>query len=609
MTIVKGNSLKDPVTALFELAPIGVVMIEENGQILKVNAIFSRFIGYTEEELLQMSVHEFTHPEDRIITSKRLTFIDQAPATFHMEKRYLHKEGHIIWGLVQGLSKNSDISQQHTTNYIALIQDITQIKRQEEELRATKEKYESFIQNSSDAIMIYDLEGHVLQVNKAFTQLSGWQEDEVMGVKLPITSSDQRLKFEGIIHKVILGQFVHNLETVQKHKDGTDIEVSMSVSPIRNVHGDVIMLAAILRDLTVQKALSRQAKQHEASFKHLVENWPDAFMIVKKGVWVYSNPAGLALLGASQAEQVIGHSVCTFHDPEEHPDIQKRLAKGHQGKIYRAQLQKFTRLDGQTIHVEMTSIPAVYEDEPAFHLLLRDVTEHIKTEELMRVSDKLNAVGQLAAGIAHEIRNPLTAIKGFVQLTQIRYPDSHHYFDIIRSEIERIELITGELLLLAKPSLKTEQAMDLCEIINQVSPLVETQGMLNNVQIVRDFKANHLAVLCDSNQLKQVFINLLKNAIEAMPSGGEIKIVVELEEGNIKVTITDQGPGIPFDQLSSIGQPFFTTKLNGTGLGLVVSYKIIQNHGGTISVENMPDQGAAFTIKLPRVGSDSGDSH
>jgi two-component system, sporulation sensor kinase A len=122
--------------------------------------------------------------------------------------------------------------------------------------------------------------------------------------------------------------------------------------------------------------------------------------------------------------------------------------------------------------------------------------------------------------------------------------------------VERIELITGELLLLAKPSLKTAQAIDLCEIINQVSPLLETQGMMNNVQIVRDYQVSH---------------------------------------------IIDQGPGIPFDQMSRIGQPFFSTKPNGTGLGLVVTYKIIQNHGGSITVANLPDEGAAFTIKLPCV--------
>lgn len=590
----------DPMLPLFENTPIGVVMIGRDGLIMRVNPIFCEFIGYTEEELLQMHVQDFTHPDDRELSQSRIAAIEQSADTFRLEKRYLHKKGHVIWGFVQGLSRSSAARESYLPYYIAYIQDITQLKRQEEELRATKEKYESLIHNSSDAIVINDLEGHVLEVNKAFTHMFGWRECEVLGVKLPITPPDRMSEVEVIIYKVMVqGEIIHNLDTVKKCKDGTLIEVSMSVSPIRSEQGDVIMMAAIFRDITVQKALWRQAKQHEESYKQLLDNWPDAFMIVKQYVWIYSNPVGLKLLGADREEQVIGRSIFDFHQAEDHESIRFKINEVLQGHTHRGVLQKFTRLDGTMIDVEVTSIPSVYEEEPAIHMLLRDVTEHIKTEELMRVSDKLNAVGQLAAGIAHEIRNPLTAIKGFVQLTQNRYPESHHYFDIIKSEVERIELITGELLLLAKPSLKTAQAIDICEIINQVSPLLETQGMMSNVQIVRDYKVTPLPVICDVNQMKQVFINLLKNAIEAMPKGGEIHIVTGVEGEEIKVTIIDQGPGIPLDQMNSIGQPFFSTKPNGTGLGLVVSYKIIQNNGGTLTVDNMPDGGAAFTIKLP----------
>jgi PAS domain-containing protein len=129
-----------------------------------------------------------------------------------MEKRYVHKEGHEVWGLVQGLNKNSPFAEGYKPYFIGFVQDISLIKRQEEELRTTKEKYESLIQNSSDAIVIYDLEGQVLQVNKAFTHIFGWKENEVMGLKLPITFPDKISKAEELIRKIIIGEIVHNLE-------------------------------------------------------------------------------------------------------------------------------------------------------------------------------------------------------------------------------------------------------------------------------------------------------------------------------------------------------------------------------------------------------------
>ncbi|MBD0380001.1 PAS domain S-box protein [Paenibacillus sedimenti] len=596
-----GNPVNDPLLPLIEYVPIGVVMIGKDGLIKRVNPIFCEFIGYTEAELLQMNVHDFTHPDDRELSQNRVSAIEHSSSTFKLEKRYLHKEGHVIWGLVQGLKKTSSDGSPEQPYYVGFIQDITQLKRQEEELRATKEKYESLIHNSSDAIVIYDLEGHVMKINEAFTHMFGWQEHDVLGVQLPITPPDRLQNVQEIIRKVVSGEIIHNMEMVKMCKDGTLLETSMSLSPIRSAQENVIMLAAIFRDITLQKALWLQAKEQEESYKQLLANWPDAFMILKQGVWVYSNPAGLLLLGAERDEQVIGRSVFEFHQADEYEHIQLKISQVLQGEIHRSELQKFKRLDGKIIDVEVTRIPAVYEQEPAIHVLIRDVTERVKTEELMRVSDKLNAVGQLAAGIAHEIRNPLTAINGFVQLMQTRYPEAHHYFDIIKSEVERIDSITSELLLLAKPSLKSSMAEDVCELLNQVCPLLETQGIMSNVQIIRDYKVAPLPVMCDANQLKQVFINLLKNAIEAMPAGGQIKIVADLEGDEIQITIIDQGPGIPIELMNRIGQPFYTTKPNGTGLGLVVSYNIVQNHGGSITIANMQNEGAAFTIKLPCV--------
>jgi len=596
--IEKENPVIEPLLTLLENAPIGAVMIGQDGQIFRVNQYFSDFTGYTKDELMMMDIRDIHHPDDREKNWAPFVHVESAPETYRMEIRYIHKQGHEIWGLIQGTSNYSALHAE--VAYLGFIHDITPLKKQEEELRATKEKYESLIHNSSDVFVLYDLEGHVLEVNEAYTRVTGWEPGEVIGKQLPISFAGKVEESMNIIRYVSQGGMIENLELIRTGKDGVCIEVSASISPIHNARGEIIMIAAIGRDIGQQKALSRRAKQQEELFKQLVDNWPDAFMIVQNGKWVYSNSAGLALIGGSKPEQVIGSSVLDYHPVEDHEYIQLKMEQVHRGYVHRSVRQKITDLDGHVIDIEVTSMPAYFEeDSPAIHVVLRNVTERIKTEEYMRLSDKLNAVGQLAAGIAHEIRNPLTAIKGFIQLIQGKYPESGKYTDIIKSEVERIDLITGELLLLAKPNLKSAKPLDMGELLEQVRLLLDTQCLMNNIELICDYRAMPQPVIGDANQLKQVFVNLLKNAVEAMPKGGQIQLIVDADSRETRITIQDQGPGIPLELMNIIGRPFYTTKPNGTGLGLMVSYKIVQDHGGSIHAENTAHAGAAFTIKLP----------
>jgi two-component system sporulation sensor kinase A len=227
------------------------------------------------------------------------------------------------------------------------------------------------------------------------------------------------------------------------------------------------------------------------------------------------------------------------------------------------------------------------------------MTERIKAEEMYRLSDKMNAVGQMAAGLAHEIRNPLTAIKGFVQLAEWQLPQKSEYFSIIKSEIERIDSITSEMLMLAKPNPSKIRMVDLSGVMKAVHSLLESQAILAGVEIVFEPGDSAAWVHCDENQIKQVFVNLIKNAIEAMKTGGRITIATRCKNGWVYAEVRDEGCGIPEDLLARIGQPFFTTKEKGTGLGLMVSYKIIENHRGAITVASRKDAGTTFTVRLP----------
>jgi signal transduction histidine kinase len=237
-------------------------------------------------------------------------------------------------------------------------------------------------------------------------------------------------------------------------------------------------------------------------------------------------------------------------------------------------------------------------------VLFPSISEQVKmekaTEELILRSEKLSVVGQLAAGIAHEIRNPLTAIKGFFQLMQ-SHGSKKEYYDIVSEELKRIEMILTELLILAKPHAAIFERCDLIPLIGHVTALLETQAIMKNILIRCIFHQPSVRILCDENQIKQVFINILKNAIEAMNHSGEIVIEVNSQDDlkQVHVAVTDQGNGIPEKILSQIGQPFFSTKVNGTGLGMMICYNIINNHGGSIHIDSKMNQGTTFKLVLP----------
>lgn len=235
------------------------------------------------------------------------------------------------------------------------------------------------------------------------------------------------------------------------------------------------------------------------------------------------------------------------------------------------------------------------------NMMSRNLKNYKKTEEMLLRSEKLSLAGQLAAGVAHEIRNPLTSIQGFVQLLQEKDYEHKDYLQIIDSELKRIELIVSEFLVLAKPQVCRFKKVNVCDIIIDVTRLLETHANMSRIQILTHFEKDEVVVECDENQLKQLFINVTKNAIEAMPHGGEINIYISKQQDNhILLRFVDQGCGIPKESISRLGEPFYTTKEDGTGLGLMICHKIVENHHGNISVSSLEGEGTMIDIYLPK---------
>lgn len=229
--------------------------------------------------------------------------------------------------------------------------------------------------------------------------------------------------------------------------------------------------------------------------------------------------------------------------------------------------------------------------------IIRDITERKEVDRLMTHSEKMAIAGQLAAGIVHEIRNPLTSLKGFLQLIQSGIAQKDIYFDILIDEIEKIEVITSELLYISKPTTNRIQCESVNSMLFEVIELLKPQANLKHISIESYMdKEDKLSIKCDRSQIKQVFINLIKNAIEAMDNKGLIKIIAKRQDKHIIIDVVDEGIGISQDHIDRIDEAFFTTKESGTGLGLVISKQILERHKAKLEVFQNKDKGSTFRI-------------
>ncbi len=223
--------------------------------------------------------------------------------------------------------------------------------------------------------------------------------------------------------------------------------------------------------------------------------------------------------------------------------------------------------------------------------------------EKVQKSEKLALVGQLAAGLAHEIRNPLTSVKGFVQLIQAKKGQETpaFYLDIILEELNRIDQIVSEMVLLAKPAPLRLSTVNVSHLAQEVVNLLQPQALMQEVFMELNAAPDLVEIEGEANQLKQVFINLMKNSIESMPGGGKVTISLtnHSSKPGVVITVSDTGCGIPSENLNKLGSPFFSTKEFGTGLGLMVTYRIIQNHHGEVTVTSSCSKGTTFTLTLP----------
>jgi two-component system, sporulation sensor kinase A len=345
--------------------------------------------------------------------------------------------------------------------------------------------------------------------------------------------------------------------------------------------------------------VNKRFNMMDERYKLLVENSMDMIAIFADERWVYVNGSGLSMFQAHHEREMLGKSIYAFLHPKHHEGMRARLDSWGKYNAHGPLEQEWYTVSGKLLHTEVVETPTTLAGRPAVQVIIRDISERKKNEELLINSEKLYVAGQLAAGIAHEIRNPLTSLKGFLQLMESGRTANRNYYDIMKSELVRIESIVSELLMLSKPQIYELAEKDVREIMEDTVTLLEAQAIMHDIEIDYEGGSEALWVFGVENQIKQVFINVIKNAIEAMIDGGAIHVRCMREGDEVIVRIRDEGPGIASAQLSKMGQPFYTTKEKGTGLGLMVSYKIVDNHRGRIAVLSEVGKGTTMDVVLP----------
>jgi two-component system, sporulation sensor kinase A len=451
-----------------------------------------------------------------------------------------------------------------------------------------------------DAVYALDLEGNIVQLNVACETIFGYKAEELTGNSLwDIIQTESLEKVVSNFKQSRVGKY-QNFDCRFIHKNLNQIDLNIINLPIV-LNGEIVGVYGVVKDITEIKQKRQEVREREVLYHLLTDHSLD--MITKSnidGELRYVSPYCFDLLGYTPEELIGKTTNALIHrdDLDKVLNSREMVIRNHSnGRVSFRMKHKM----GYFIWVESLCKSIVKEDCGEIRLIsvIRDISERKKTEEILLNSEKLSAAGQLAAGIAHEVRNPLTAIKGFLQLMDANKKYENSYFRIINSEINRIELILSELLVLSKPQDLKFKKVSLSEILSQVKTLIDTHATMSNVEIDLSYLTDVQTLICDENQLKQVFINFLKNAIEAMPDGGKINInVLSAGPDTLKVRIIDQGSGIPKEHLERIGQPFFTTKETGTGLGFMISMKIIENHHGEIQIDSN-ENGTTIEVTLP----------
>lgn len=458
-------------------------------------------------------------------------------------------------------------------------------------------QFQSLVENSPDAIIRFDNELRFIYINAITLKILGLSLADCLGKTIfelhtyshyhpswkthvdTVFQSKQQVKFEA--------EFVNN--------QGQHFYYHARLVPEMTADGFVLSVLCTLRDIEELKKVEFDLRASELRNHKVLSSLPDLlFYLSHEGIYLDYHVTNTHLLYKPHNSRIGKHLTQVLPLKEAHQFMSAIQQAITSGKIQSVEYQL-------PIHDTVCSLEArvMTYDSQSVLVIVRDITELKNLQQEISRLDQLNLVGEMAATIGHEVRNPLTTVRGFLQLLSRRDEcrSFKHYFELMIEELDRANLIISDFLSLAKNKQVHLEKRNLNTIIEALTPLLQSSALVSN-------KTLHLNVnpvpdlLLDSKEIRQLLLNLVRNALEAVPPHSSVTIKSFIDKNHVVLAVHDDGSGIPTELLEKLGTPFLTTKENGTGLGLAVCYRIAARHKAAIEVDTSP-HGTTFFIKFP----------
>lgn len=605
----------------FENANIGVCLVDTQGRLIKVNDRMCKMFGYARQELENMTVDDLTHPEDLDVSQ---TFMERARSgeidRAEFEKRYIHKQGHIVWGhVVSTLVRDN---QGRPVYFISHVQDNTRQKLAEDALRESEERYRYIVENIEDLICTHDMEGNLHFVSSTASHMFGTDPSDMIGTNI-----------RSYLAPEVADQFAPFLAELRKHgrmKGHMLVQMASGEkrlweyrSKVYSQVGSQPIVLGIARDVTER----RRAEQTERRLVTAIEQANEGVIITDTdGTIQYVNP-GLELITGYGKDELVGQNPRIFksgaHDRLFYKELWDTIKAGN---IWKGRLTN-RRKDGRVYYEDATISPVKdsWGKVMNFVAVKRDITEHLELSRQLLHAQKMEAIGTLAGGVAHDFNNILQVVLGYSELLLGEEGFSRrHRVDLqkMNQAAKRGADLVQRLLTFSRKSEIKTQPLDLNRRIREIRKMLER--IIPKMVDIQLILADDLATVdADPTQVDQVLMNLAVNARDAMPEGGTLIIEtantildeeyarthLESKPGHyVFLAVTDTGEGMDKETLEHIFEPFYTTKGvgEGTGLGLAMVHGIVRHHGGHIRCYSEPGQGTTFKIYLPALSSEEG---
>lgn len=586
-----GQELKEQLhfhQELIDSLPNPVFYVNADGFYECCNLAYQELVGLPRESIIGKSFYQ-VHPVDFAhLYEQNNNQLLAKPGVQRREVPCLHANGslrHLVSTKATYVN-----SQGRIAGVVGVLTDITERKKAEEALQAEKERLFQLLDGLPLLIALVD-ENHCLRFgNQYFLDLFGeWQGRHCYEI------------FEGRQEPCVECHSVRTIKTGQTdYREWTCGGRVFETYNFPFIDSDGTNLALFIGiDISRRKHMENKLRESEERYRKLVDLSPDAIFIHSRDKIEYANQAGLNLVGAAAMSDLNSKTAMDFVHPDSLPEVIKRMETIMTCNDCLLFMEhKIVRLDGKTLEVEVAGVPLIMDGEKYVQIVIRDMTARKEMERQFSRLEALNLVGEMAASIGHEIRNPMTSVRGFLQLLGGKEEFARHkgYFDLMIEELDRANGIISDYLSLARNKVIEKRMHDINDVLDKIKPMIEADALENGMHV--EYRQNDVDELyLDEKEMRQLILNLVRNGLQTMDPGGRLNITTCMEQGDVMLAIRDQGSGIAGEVLDKIGTPFVTTKNNGTGLGLAVCYSIAHKHNAVIGFTT-GSSGTTFRVRF-----------